>query len=146
MTDFVTTSIGQVEYAIFSDSISFEVPDFEIVPAECHYNLEYTAIWRDGATDKPLPAFIQVDGSGKKFFVQSTNFEDVKPTPYQIVVTGSVPPTVNPNPYTEELIVELNVVNGCNTDHITPTSDIDSFDYYISFSGPVAVSPEYTQD
>jgi len=59
-------------YEVGSQSQSFELPEYEIVPKYCHSNLKYYLQQYDG--EKALPAFISLQEIDKKIVIESKDF------------------------------------------------------------------------
>lgn len=80
--------------------------------------------------------------SDHTFHVYSTDPLDVGL--YEVIVTGTTPAGKMVIPYSEDLVINLEVVNACPGDVVTPTSTIDSFIYNIGIDGTVSFNPTWT--
>jgi len=136
------TSLAPQEYDVYTPAIQFSTVDFTQTPA-CGYTLEYEYMLKDEETGEyiPLPDWIQVVGH-LSFDVFTDNPENLGK--YKIAVVGKVPAAYMENVYTEELLIDLWVMDGCEDDDVTNLTTIDDTLYYIAEDGLVSYQPTWT--
>ena len=106
----------------------------------CAFSLVYT-FWVKDSTGvySALPSFISQ--SNKTFTVLSTSPSNV--ALYQVVARGSAP-SGYPS-FQDELIISLDVTNGCLNDQVTATGTaISDFTYYLNHDGLKSWSPTWS--
>lgn len=135
VTDLDQTPLPIQKYDIYTPAIQFSTVDFVQTP-DCGYLLEYEIRIKDVLTGTytPVPAFISQPG-----FLSFDVFTDV-PTDigvYQISIIARVPAMFMDPVYEEELLIELQVNDGCEDDEVTTTDTIPFQLYYIAETGLV---------
>ena len=62
---------------------------------------------------------------------------------YEVIVTGMTPAGTMVIPYSEDLLIDLEVTNECAGDIVTPTSSIPDTLYNIGIDGTVSYYPTW---
>ena len=140
VTALTTTPVVAQNYDVFTPQIQFAFVEFDQTPA-CAYSLDYTFWVKDISTGaySSLPSFITE--STKTFTVESTNLSDV--ALYQVIARGSVPSGYPA--YQDELIISLDVANGCLVDEVTTTGTaISDITYILQNDGLLSWTPTWS--
>ena len=109
----VKQPVPDQKHIIYTPKISFYWVDFDISP--CVYPLDYTYSLRNtvtgAVTTVPGPTMITMLNADLTFEIESVDPNDVGT--YEVIVTGTTPTGTMAVPYSEDLIINLELTNDC---------------------------------